>query len=89
MGESDTWRLGFVSYTVFISHSIAPMDYPLVDHIYRVIWQTGIQAIVAERNPYYGANITVKIKAQLDASDAVLERRSRIRRPWIDRTSER
>ena len=59
-------------YTVFISHSVDAADYALVVQLHNLIWQQGMQAIVAEWQPAYGAEVSAKVSQQIEASDAVL-----------------
>jgi len=59
-------------YTVFLSHSMAPEDQPIIQSIFDNIHAVGAQCYMAERDWMFGHSLGEKLEARLTASDCLV-----------------
>lgn len=58
--------------SVFISHSVGPVEIPIVNHLSAALYGAGVGAYLAFYDRQPGVQLSEKVKANIDASDILL-----------------
>jgi TIR domain len=61
-----------MSLSVFISHSIGPVEIPIVNHLSAALYGAGVNAYLAFYDRQPGVQLSSKVQANIDASDILL-----------------
>jgi hypothetical protein len=57
---------------VFISHSVGPVEIPIVNHLSAALYGAGVNAYLAFYDRRPGVQLSAKVQANIDASDILL-----------------